>query len=270
MITVDPSISIGYALYGLAAEEVRPDAATTAAVRYLSRKQQSDGRWPVWTARPPLEASEFTTTALAIRAIQTYAPKTTPDEIADNTKRIAKARTWLLTSMPMTTEDRAFKLFGLRWSGASAEAIEWAKKDLLRLQHDDGGWGQSESGASDAYATGQALVALNQAGGVSTEESAYRRGAFFLSVTQKPDGSWLVAKRATGVQRYFESGFPHGNDQFISCAASSWATIALALTQPKNAVTAHRTTPTPTATVRLARYSHRSNASRQKVQANVQ
>ena len=31
---------------------------------------------------------------------------------------------------------------------------------------------------------------------------------------------------------YFESGFPHGKDQFISIAASSWATTALALSLP--------------------------------------
>jgi hypothetical protein len=29
------------------------------------------------------------------------------------------------------------------------------------------------------------------------------------------------------VQPYFESGFPHGRSQFISCAATCWATMAL-------------------------------------------
>ena len=29
------------------------------------------------------------------------------------------------------------------------------------------------------------------------------------------------------VQAYFESGFPHGKDQFISAAATNWATMAL-------------------------------------------
>jgi hypothetical protein len=32
------------------------------------------------------------------------------------------------------------------------------------------------------------------------------------------------------VQPYFESGFPHGKSQFISSAATCWATMALTLT----------------------------------------
>jgi len=36
-------------------------------------------------------------------------------------------------------------------------------------------------------------------------------------------------------QPYFESGFPHGDDQWISAAATSWAAMALALTvEPQN------------------------------------
>jgi hypothetical protein len=33
-------------------------------------------------------------------------------------------------------------------------------------------------------------------------------------------------------QTYFESGFPHGKDQFISITASSWAAAALGLSTP--------------------------------------
>jgi hypothetical protein len=38
-----------------------------------------------------------------------------------------------------------------------------------------------------------------------------------------------VASRSRPFQPYFESGFPYGKDQFISAAASNWATMALAL-----------------------------------------
>jgi len=30
----------------------------------------------------------------------------------------------------------------------------------------------------------------------------------------------------------FESGYPHGKDQFLSISAGSWATMALLLTRP--------------------------------------
>jgi hypothetical protein len=44
-----------------------------------------------------------------------------------------------------------------------------------------------------------------------------------------PDGSWLVRSRSRPFQTYFETGFPHGKDQWISSAATGWATAALAL-----------------------------------------
>jgi hypothetical protein len=39
-----------------------------------------------------------------------------------------------------------------------------------------------------------------------------------------------VRSRAIGFQRYFDTGFPHGRNQFISAAATGWAAIALAYT----------------------------------------
>jgi len=102
--------------------------------------------------------------------------------------------------------------------------------DLVKLQRPDGGWRQTDKLQSDAYATGSVLAALHQAGDLPTSDDAYRRGVAFLLKTQKDDGSWHVVSRSRPFQTYFESGFPHGKDQFISSAASSWATIALALT----------------------------------------
>jgi hypothetical protein len=84
---------------------------------------------------------------------------------------------------------------------------------------------------SDAYATGQALTALYQSGVVKPASSAYTRGVVFLLDTQLPDGSWHVKSRALGFQPYFESGDPHGPDQWISAAGGAWATMALALTR---------------------------------------
>ena len=42
-----------------------------------------------------------------------------------------------------------------------------------------------------------------------------------------PDGSWHVASRAPKFQPYFQSGFPHDHDQWISSAATAWGAIAL-------------------------------------------
>jgi hypothetical protein len=80
---------------------------------------------------------------------------------------------------------------------------------------------------SDAYATGQALYAL-QSSGLTARDRVHQRAVSYLLRTQLEDGTWFVRSRAFGFQPYFESGFPHGVDQFISASATSWAVIALA------------------------------------------
>ena len=86
---------------------------------------------------------------------------------------------------------------------------------------------------SDAYATGEALVALAESGAMSTADAAYKRGVQFLLSTQFADGSWFVKSRAIPLQPHFESGFPFGRDQFVSAAGTNWAARALALAYTK-------------------------------------
>ena len=57
---------------------------------------------------------------------------------------------------------------------------------------------------------------------------AYQRGVRYLLDTQLADGSWRVRTRTLPTQIHFESGFPHGEHQFISAAGTHWATQALA------------------------------------------
>ncbi len=82
---------------------------------------------------------------------------------------------------------------------------------------------------SDAYASGEALVALRESRAVEPTNRAYRRGLEYLLHTQIDDGTWIVESRAVPIQAYFESGFPYGVNQWISAAATCWATTALAL-----------------------------------------
>jgi ankyrin repeat protein len=220
-------LDAGYWLLGLAAAGAARNDTTDALVHYLTLKQAKDGRWRPTLSRPPANDSDFAATALAVRGLQRFGPPGRGEEI---TRRIGKARDWLVAATPRTTEDRTFQLFGLNWAGASREDIDKAVAGLLARQRDDGGWGQRASMPSDAYATGQALVALQQAGAVAVTEPAYRRGVQFLLKTQLHDGSWFVESRSLPVQPYFESGFPHGRSQFVSCFATSWATMALELT----------------------------------------
>jgi ankyrin repeat protein len=215
-----------YWLLGLAAADVPRNGTTDALVHYLTLKQAKDGHWQTTLFRPPANDSDFTATALAVRGLQHFGPPGRVEEIAG---RIAKARQWLLAAAPQTTEDRTFHLFGLKWAESRKQDIAKAAVGLLAEQRKDGGWGQLAPMPSDPYATGQSIVALQQAGGLSVSDPAYRRGVQFLLKTQLQDGSWFVESRSLPVQPYFESGFPHGRSQFMSCFATSWATMALAL-----------------------------------------
>jgi ankyrin repeat protein len=225
---LDPTLA-AYSLVGFEAEGLSPDALTDALVHYLVIHQHQDGSWPPEAYRPPDDGSAFLFTALAVRGLQTYAPKGRSAEIA---ARIAKARRWLLASQPAESVDSAFQLLGLKWAGAEAEAIEKATQLLLRQQREDGGWSQLPTLPSDAYATGQVLVALHEAGGLPSGAPAYRRGIDFLLKTQLADGSWYVPTRCFPALEYSSSGFPHGRSQFISASATCWATMALVLASP--------------------------------------
>jgi ankyrin repeat protein len=204
-----------------------PTPETDAMVVQLASRQTTDGSWQYPNEiRPPINGSAFVTTALAIRALRAFAP---PAHRQDMERQVARGRAFLEKSEPDETQDRAFKLLGLMWSGAPAHQIEKAKAALIALQRSNGGWGQMPTLEPDAYATGQALYALHAAGMAPTA-TTYRRGADYLLRTQLEDGTWFVRTRAFPVQPYFETGFPHGRNQFISTAATGWAAIALAHT----------------------------------------
>jgi hypothetical protein len=59
----------------------------------------------------------------------------------------------------------------------------------------------------------------------------------FLLQAQLDDGSWHVKTRSFPFQPYFESGYPHGPDQWISAMATGFAAAALIDSLPQ-AVTA--------------------------------
>jgi len=217
-----------YILLGMAAEGWPSDPATDAMARFLKAEQAADGKWRSFGARPPIESSDIQNTATVMRVLQTYTPKT---QQADYQRAIQLGAEWIAKAQPLTTEDRAFQVLGLAWA-AKLETARQAGRILLREQRSDGGWGQSSSLPSDAYATGQALVALNEAGVLALSDAAYKRGAQFLLDTQLEDGSWYVRSRTVPFQPYFDAGFPHGPDQFISAAATNWATMALLRVKP--------------------------------------
>lgn len=219
---------MGWELFDFANNGIPRDEYTDATVRYIKAMQTPEGHWLAFESRrPPMNAGTYQTAALAIYALKTYGP---PAEKADTDKVIARAAAWLEASKPSNTQDQAFRLLGLAWANANSATLADAVKALTATQRDDGGWSQLPTMGSDAYATGQALYALNAGGKMPVANPVYANGVKYLLRTQAADGSWHVKSRSIWLQPYFESGFPYGSDQWISAAGTSWATMALSLT----------------------------------------
>ena len=221
---------LGYMLMGLSAEGYRADLNTDAAVMHILSRQQPNGEWYYQNAdqRPPLCLDHIGLTAKSMRALQLYAP---PANAAVYRAAVEKAAGWLATAPSYNNEDRSWRVAGLAWAGTHKDALRGAVKELVEAQKPDGSWSDTPAMESTAYATGKSLVALHIAG-IAASDPVYQRGVKWLLANQQQDGSWYVPTRALAFQPWFDSGFPHAHDQWISAAGSNWAAMALAYAVP--------------------------------------
>jgi ankyrin repeat protein len=203
-----------------------PGIVTATFARAVAMQQNPEGDWTALYTRPPSNSSRFTFTAMGLRTLQLYGHAS---QKADMGARVKRAAAWLQSHAPMDTEDRSYQLIGSWWAGADRAILARMARRLVATQREDGGWNSIEGGASNAYATGEALVALHDAGGIPTTDAAWRRGAEFLIRAQAADGTWRVPTRLPPFisPPYFESGYPYGRDQFISVAGANWSVMAL-------------------------------------------
>lgn len=222
-------ITAGYALWALEAAKWKSDEVTSAVTNYLLEHQKQDSHWSHRGNRPPSSGSDFMTTYVALYGLAAYGTDEQLLQIDDRKKTVSE---WLLSETPRDTEDSVFRLRALGYIEAPADVVQQATDELIKAQRGDGGWSQKSDMESDAYATGTVLAALLESGQIPKENPAIQRGVEYLLDTQLDDGTWHVVTRAKGFQTYFESGFPHEKDQFISIAASSWATLALLRSLP--------------------------------------
>ena len=79
-----------------------------------------------------------------------------------------------------------------------------------------------------AYSTAQTLFMPRRCG-VDGNHPALQVARDYLLKAQFSDDSWRVESRLKNkAQPFFENGDPHGEHEFVSTAATCWATAALA------------------------------------------
>jgi ankyrin repeat protein len=215
-----------YSVEALVRSGYAPDRVTDYLAANLAAYQGGDGGWHLpGYSRSPIQDSDFSRTAMAIRALKKYG---SPGRAAEINQRTEHGKQWLLHAEPVILEDLDMRLVGVAAAGASAAELRKIAEPIFSRQRDDGGWAQRDVFVSDAYATGMTLWSLAEAGVLKPGDAAYQKGVRFLLATQSSDGSWRVSSRATKFQQYFESGFPYKHDQWISTMATGWAVSALA------------------------------------------
>jgi ankyrin repeat protein len=226
---IEPAMDDAFRMVAPSAAGVEPNLGAAVYARLLISRQNQAGDWDGFHQRPPSSYSRVTMAALGLRAVQLYRH---PSQAAAAEAAVARARRLLENATPRDTEERAYQLLGLRWAGADNGTLQRLARLLKDTQREDGGWSAVAGRGSDAYSTGQALVALHDGARVANLDRSYRRGVEYLLGTQAEDGTWHVRSRlhppAPVSPPYFDAGYPHGHDQFISMQGASWAVMALA------------------------------------------
>lgn len=235
-VTTGKGDQFGIALRLLEAIGQPPGEVTAMTVNFLLDHDAQLDHWEAGQKRPPTVGGPFTTTYLVLRGLRHFGAAASPLRVHERTEA---ARRWLLASPSGDTEDMVFRLRTLHLLECPPGEVRAEAAKLRREQREDGGWGQLPQMNSDPYATATALAALRDTAAAHTAEAAFQAGLRYLLITQLPDGTWHVRKRTRTIQPFYDSGFPHKHDQFISVSATAWATHVLAGSLPatRNAAT---------------------------------
>ena len=176
-----------------------------------------NGAPPIWESRE----------TLALLALLAWEPHQAADAMsaAEANRSREKALEWLRSATPTsTTQSLTLRLLYDVRNSAKLEQQQSDTEQLLKRQNPDGGWSQTADFPSDAYATGQALYALAEAG-MTAERTEIQRAVTFLATTQQPNGSWNMTSRDhPGVE---STRKPLRNPIPITYFGAAWATLGL-------------------------------------------
>lgn len=206
----------------------KPDESAQAGLKLLlntvKEDQTDSGAWASWPdTRPPIFGnSDESMTILATLALVPAAQAGDESAIAARDKAVR----WLNeTKSDDDPQSVAMRL--VLWKRLNRPAEEQAPliQRIRERQREDGGWNQATGMESDAWATGQALYAISQAG-LSPTDTTIVRGRAFLIKTQRKDGSWPMMSRPTKPGDEYAEG-----KVAITGAGSAWAILGLVYSQ---------------------------------------
>ena len=186
--------------------------------------QGKDGSWKRVNEARPILSSPDTLTTLALLVLS--APNA-PDLGQEGTTARERALRWLLTVTP-DDELQPVALRLILWRRLGRPDSEWKplEQQLLSSQNEDGGWSQIKTAKSDAYATGQVLYALAEAG-ITKDNPAVQKAHSFLAKSQRENGAWEMTSRAIMGNGKVATKF-----EPITHAASAWAVMGLVRSLP--------------------------------------
>lgn len=196
------------------------DETLARAVDWLLARQKPTGEVPLDHAEPPIDQGSILTTANAA-AVFALRQAQTGDQHYGQAVRCAL--NWIASSTPTTTQDLAHAVAALAPSTQTDDRtrVRALAARLLGEQTAEGGWKEAPSTeGANAFATGQALCALRDAGIASTIPE-FQRAVRFLLSRQGPDGAW-PAERTTS---HRPSPFAHTMWPVI-CLASTAVEVA--------------------------------------------
>ena len=180
---IDPAADTGSQLVAAKVAGVPRGLVREVYAATVAKRQRPDGGWETLDNRPPQAWSRVSATTSRSKESGPTCPRTENRR----PRRGPAARATGCSRTPRDTEDRAFQIFGALEAGVGREAVKPMATALVAEQRADGGWAQLPSRSSDAYATGEALVALYDAG-LGPADPAIRRGLSYCSTRSSRTG----------------------------------------------------------------------------------
>lgn len=201
--------AMGIAYYD-EANGIKNDPTLKGYVDWILKNLDRSGAFQQDMTEIPIAQGTMNSTANAVTGLMEVFSQTGDERYKDAAYR---SLAYIASKKPTTTQDKVFKIMALSHFGTLAQRAlaQSVLQQLESEQNPDGGWPENDDvQASGAFATGQVLYALREAG-ESNDSPVFTNGVRYLLKSQDQSGCWVA--------------FSNRPSNF---APTMWAVIALA------------------------------------------